>query len=336
MTRFPSVKAELETTSEKDHAQYLHDHKASYKFQGGNGLDFDVLLPLISQFGGYVCVFLITSTFLFAAYVLVAEIPIAWNSTTFESQHAPEHYTVTMSPLSAGFSLCCLVLAFINYILVVWTEPGYTGSTNIFRSPLNRLVSLYSNRFESQSNVTRNGPNCNDTDGDPIHEYAHEIRNTIATVEREMAPRASLNSSSNQDSLPLLSEQSFSWKPCRKCHLPKSPRTHHCSACNRCVMRMDHHCPWYVLIVPPPFTSSWAHTINTSCHRSHRFQLHAFFIFYLFQGSELYRLIELPSFHSTPILRFFKFDPYHSTLHTRLVLLRKTLLMDDTLPYVSI
>lgn len=31
---------------------------------------------------------------------------------------------------------------------------------------------------------------------------------------------------------------------CRKCNLPKPPRAHHCSCCKRCVLKMDHHCPW--------------------------------------------------------------------------------------------
>ncbi|XP_010138180.1 PREDICTED: probable palmitoyltransferase ZDHHC16 [Buceros rhinoceros silvestris] len=31
---------------------------------------------------------------------------------------------------------------------------------------------------------------------------------------------------------------------CRKCIAPKPARTHHCSICNRCVLKMDHHCPW--------------------------------------------------------------------------------------------
>ncbi|TEB24551.1 zf-DHHC-domain-containing protein [Coprinellus micaceus] len=31
---------------------------------------------------------------------------------------------------------------------------------------------------------------------------------------------------------------------CRKCWAPKPERAHHCSMCGRCVMKMDHHCPW--------------------------------------------------------------------------------------------
>ncbi|GAA6006738.1 DHHC family palmitoyltransferase [Rhodotorula paludigena] len=31
---------------------------------------------------------------------------------------------------------------------------------------------------------------------------------------------------------------------CRKCNIPKPDRAHHCSSCRRCVLKMDHHCPW--------------------------------------------------------------------------------------------
>jgi palmitoyltransferase len=29
---------------------------------------------------------------------------------------------------------------------------------------------------------------------------------------------------------------------CKKCFLPRGQRTHHCSICNRCVLKFDHHC----------------------------------------------------------------------------------------------
>lgn len=31
---------------------------------------------------------------------------------------------------------------------------------------------------------------------------------------------------------------------CKKCCIPKPSRTHHCSQCRTCWMRMDHHCQW--------------------------------------------------------------------------------------------
>eukprot|EP01016_Furgasonia_blochmanni_P050238 TRINITY_DN772_c0_g1_i3.p1 TRINITY_DN772_c0_g1~~TRINITY_DN772_c0_g1_i3.p1 ORF type:complete len:293 (+),score=43.25 TRINITY_DN772_c0_g1_i3:529-1407(+) len=31
---------------------------------------------------------------------------------------------------------------------------------------------------------------------------------------------------------------------CSKCLMIKPPRCHHCRLCNRCILKMDHHCPW--------------------------------------------------------------------------------------------
>eukprot|EP01006_Ploeotia_vitrea_P024107 TRINITY_DN56837_c0_g1_i2.p2 TRINITY_DN56837_c0_g1~~TRINITY_DN56837_c0_g1_i2.p2 ORF type:complete len:385 (-),score=161.00 TRINITY_DN56837_c0_g1_i2:39-1193(-) len=33
-------------------------------------------------------------------------------------------------------------------------------------------------------------------------------------------------------------------KRCKHCHVIRPAEAHHCRLCGRCVMRMDHHCPW--------------------------------------------------------------------------------------------
>ena len=45
---------------------------------------------------------------------------------------------------------------------------------------------------------------------------------------------------------PLESDRadSPSVRRCVKCNDAKAERAHHCSICDRCVLRMDHHCPW--------------------------------------------------------------------------------------------
>eukprot|EP00937_MAST-01D_sp_MAST-1D-sp2_P001601 g1601.t1 len=34
------------------------------------------------------------------------------------------------------------------------------------------------------------------------------------------------------------------YRTCKRCTSFKPPRAHHCSICGRCVVKMDHHCPW--------------------------------------------------------------------------------------------
>mmetsp|Transcript_4497 Transcript_4497/g.9958 ORF Transcript_4497/g.9958 Transcript_4497/m.9958 type:complete len:348 (-) Transcript_4497:418-1461(-) len=40
------------------------------------------------------------------------------------------------------------------------------------------------------------------------------------------------------------SQQPRGRRMCRRCQAFKPPRAHHCSICKRCIIKMDHHCPW--------------------------------------------------------------------------------------------
>jgi len=41
-----------------------------------------------------------------------------------------------------------------------------------------------------------------------------------------------------------LTDEQEEWDYCKYCECLKPERTHHCTVCNKCTLRMDHHCPW--------------------------------------------------------------------------------------------
>ncbi len=49
------------------------------------------------------------------------------------------------------------------------------------------------------------------------------------------------NYENNYENSPHLGNEEY----CLKCEAYKPERSHHCSICQKCVLKMDHHCPWY-------------------------------------------------------------------------------------------
>ncbi|XP_022114768.2 palmitoyltransferase ZDHHC2 isoform X3 [Pieris rapae] len=87
--------------------------------------------------------------------------------------------------------------------------------------------------------------------------------------------------------LPIVTRtMSGSVRYCNRCVLVKPDRAHHCSICARCVLKMDHHCPW---------------VNNCVCFHNYKF-------FMLFLGYALLYCIFIMSTCLPYFIRFWKGD----------------------------
>ena len=121
----------------------------------------------------------------------------------------------------------------LNYFLAVVTPAG--APTSAMLRECGAPVAPFRTRQQGGNGVGDDG----DVSGEeePLDNSSSTTSSSSSSV-----GSASIGSRKRDGDAHAGADPGVGW--CKKCDAPKPPRTHHCSVCKRCVLKMDHHCPW--------------------------------------------------------------------------------------------
>jgi len=165
-----------------------------------------VVLAMVAIFGSYL-VYLLCN--------LIPQMQTLSNPKHFDPQYVYEGSLPVVIVVTILFHIAFAMLV-ICFLLACFTPPGYVPSTPEWKVGL-RMNAADEKRLQDIFNKRS------------IAELSPDDRRfvqNLALVERK--------------------KENTQLRFCKKynCHTFKPDRTHHCSVCGRCILRMDHHCPW--------------------------------------------------------------------------------------------
>lgn len=120
------------------------------------------------------------------------------------------------------------------------SEPLLATAQQKLQTPQKRHNSTSSDFSDEEDEYSSDSDGF--SDADLAMEYEHMVK-------------TSRNSSKNRDSAPIdikpdpsvtyhQAKADGGYRYCRKCRIVKPDRAHHCSSSDRCVLCLDHYCPW--------------------------------------------------------------------------------------------
>ncbi|KXN73135.1 zf-DHHC-domain-containing protein [Conidiobolus coronatus NRRL 28638] len=138
--------------------------------------------------------------------------------------------------INIGLSIALTVFYIPLFIVTVWS---YYQS--VFTRPLTPRM-VWDSVKNNLSFLVRN-PTATDLDisSEPLFN-----EQKVLEVDTLRLKHLQLMSEGEENfSFPMVTvKQNGERRYCKTCHFDKPDRSHHCSICGKCVLKMDHHCPW--------------------------------------------------------------------------------------------
>ena len=198
-------------------------------------------------------IFLLISTYIYIIYLLYFLFPL-YNTADSTSISIPE--SLITSPKTNAIYITIMLHLFImlfliSYIRTFKVDPGKVPEY------WHAMVLEELNRFDSeiQAGIYKKTSSYQSKSVDYKEEYEKGNtleRNALSETEGnlqkyeesyQLAPIALDEHKLSELEDEFLKQKGYE-RFCSHCQNFKPPRTHHCRECGRCVLKMDHHCPW--------------------------------------------------------------------------------------------
>lgn len=144
------------------------------------------------------------------------------------------------SYIKAALGAGLWALANASYSIAVFTNPG---------SPLDERIDLSLRSGKGKSRWKKRKGAGAGYEGVPTHEVVEEGGGGGDDGDDVGRDGGGVAKGFEDNMTMVTAKASGQPRFCKKCACVKPDRTHHCSSCGQCVLKMDHHCPWLATCV---------------------------------------------------------------------------------------
>lgn len=127
-----------------------------------------------------------------------------------------------------------------SYFKATFMSPGYSTDTRLASvdSSTTTYISLDQRRSNSGETTSSNAPESSNVPSNQGQQGGTQQRkkdNILVVIDENGSPISRGS---------IMVKQSGEKRFCQKCNFDKPDRAHHCRVCKKCILKMDHHCPW--------------------------------------------------------------------------------------------